>query len=350
MKVLLTHDRFAPDFAGGGEYVVLETARHLICRGADVRVLTAGDPAITSYGGVQTTRLPMHQYRFNLAVLEIVRAARGVDLIQTFNYHACLPSLVAGRMARKPVVCLVMGFFQDAWTLMRGPIAGRVFQRWERFLITRPYTRVMFPSEYSLGAGLRCGVDPARALVNSPGIDLNAYAPGPDKDHDVLFVGKLEQRKGIEDLLAVARALPHVGFHVMGWGPERERYERAAPPNVRFTPFERGATLRDAFSRARIFFLPSRAETLGLAVIEAMASGCAIVSSVPLEFEGASVPVGDRPAMAAAIEGLWRDREGTRDKGLQNVALAQRYSWQRYTDTLLATYGEILGRGNGRAP
>ncbi len=44
MKVLLTHERFAPDFAGGGEYVVLETARHLRQRGVDVQILTMGDP------------------------------------------------------------------------------------------------------------------------------------------------------------------------------------------------------------------------------------------------------------------------------------------------------------------
>src|SRR5580693_4467204 len=59
MKVLLTHHYFPPDFAGGGEYVVLETARGLLQRGVDVRVLTTGDPRITEYEGIPTVRLPI---------------------------------------------------------------------------------------------------------------------------------------------------------------------------------------------------------------------------------------------------------------------------------------------------
>jgi glycosyltransferase involved in cell wall biosynthesis len=230
---------------------------------------------------------------------------------------------------------------------MRGPVAGWAYRRWEQFLITRPFARVMFLTEYSLRAGIRCGVQPGRAMVNSPGIELGAYGPSPHKDDCVLFVGKIEQRKGMDDLLAVARALPGVRFRVIGWGPDREGYERAAPRNVAFVTFERGAPLRDAFARARIFFLPSRGETMGIALVEAMASGCAVVSSIPLEFEGARVAAGDRPAMIEAIDRLWRDRDGTREKGLRNVELAQTYSWDRYTNTLLATYRDVLGGAQG---
>ena len=105
MKILLTHERFAPDFAGGGEYVVLETARHLQRRGHDVQVLTMGDSSITEYEGIPTQRLAGHRYSMNLCSKAIADAAREADLIQTFNYHASYPSLRAARRLGKPIVC-----------------------------------------------------------------------------------------------------------------------------------------------------------------------------------------------------------------------------------------------------
>ena len=52
LKVLIVHEMFPPDFGGGGEYVILETARHLMLRGHTVQVLCTGDPAITYYEGI----------------------------------------------------------------------------------------------------------------------------------------------------------------------------------------------------------------------------------------------------------------------------------------------------------
>jgi hypothetical protein len=115
MKILLTHDRFPPDFAGGGEYAVLETARALISRGVDVRVLTTGDPAIREYEGIPVRRLPIHRFRMNLAVREIAQEARSCDLILTYNYHACLASLAASRLTGKPVICTILGLYQNSW-------------------------------------------------------------------------------------------------------------------------------------------------------------------------------------------------------------------------------------------
>ena len=76
MNVLLTHERFLPDFGGGGERIVYETARHLMRRGVQVRVVTTGDPRVTADGGVPNVRLPVSRYRFNLALRTILDHAR----------------------------------------------------------------------------------------------------------------------------------------------------------------------------------------------------------------------------------------------------------------------------------
>lgn len=346
MKVLLTHELFPPDFAGGGEYIALETARNLMRHGVDVQVLTTGEPAITSYEGTPTARLPMHRYRFNLATSQILELARNADLIHTFNYHACLSSLRAGRRLGKPVVCVILGLFQNAWKEMRPGLAGHARILWERFLVTRPFNRLIFLSEYSRKTGVALGAPPARSLVNCPGIYVDQYCPAAQKEDVVLFVGKLEVRKGILDLLEVARLLPAVRFRVFGWGPDEAAVRAAAPSNIEFVGFERGEKLRDMLARARIFFFPSKAETFGIALVEAMASGCAVVSTVPLEFEGAHVSPGDRQSMVEAVSTLWDDRETSTAMGMRNRELAQAYSWEQHVACLLDTYQAVL-RENG---
>ena len=75
-----------------------------------------------------------------------------------------------------------------------------------------------------------------------------------------------------------------------------------------------------------------------------MASGCAIVSSVPLEFEGVHVSAGDVGSMVAAIRSMWENPERLAQMSQRNVELASRYSWDRFTSALLDTYQQILGR------
>src|SRR5690348_15520318 len=347
MKVLLTHELFAPDFAGGGEYIVLEVARGLKRRRVDVSVLTTGNPSIREYEGIPTVRLPIHRHRFNLAVRKTAEMACQADVIQTFSYHAGLPALLAGKLTGKPVVYFTLALYQDLWKQMRSPLMGGLFSAWERFLITRNFARVLFLSDHSRDLGLSLGVPATRAVVIPPGIELKAYAPAEPKEDVVLFSGKLDVRKGIDDLLEVARALPHVRFRVVGWGPREAQLRGAAPRNVEFTTFLRGEPLYRAFGAARIFFFPTQGETFGIVIAEAMASGCAVVSTIPLGYEGALVPVADRAAMIKAIQRLWDDPAETTRMGRRNQELSQIYNWQRFMDALLKCYEEILCGGTG---
>ena len=345
--MLITHERFAPDFAGGGEVVVLHTAKELMRRGVDVRVLTTGDPQLVQHDGIPTVRLPISRYRFNLEARRIARMAREADLVHTFNYHACLASLVAARRVRRPIVCTILALFHDAWLDVHGPLAGRLWMAWEYFLVRRRFDRVTYLSDYSRRLGLAMGASARRSVVISPGIELEHYGPAPQKQDHVLFVGKYDARKGIHDVLAVAAEMPDIAFRAMGWGAKEQAYRDGAPGNVEFVTFERGRKLREAFARARIFICASRAETFGLAIVEAMASGCALVSTIDLGFEGILIPSGDRPAMAKAIRRLWSDRAMTEAMGARNVELAQTYSWSRYMSMLMPLYDELLNESRG---
>ena len=343
MKVLLTHELFPPDFAGGGENLALECTRYLGRRGVAMSVLTTGDPDIRAFEGIPTTRLAMHRYRMNFAISEIARHARNVDLIQTFNFHACLPSLRAGQRLGKPVVLLVLGVYARTWRDLKGAAAGRLYAAWERFLFTRPFARVVFLSEYSRQMGLELGIDPSRTLVARMGLHHAQFSALEAKDGGVLFVGKLEVRKGVWDVLAVAKALPEIRFRIVGWGPEERALRRQASPNVEFRCVAKDPDVAQEFSRASIFFLPSRAEGSPMALLEAMASGCAVVCTLPLEYEGSKVAPGDVPGMVSAVRSLASDPARARALGERNVALSRAHTWEDFAATLHAVYREVLG-------
>lgn len=353
MKVLICHERYEPDFGGGGEIVVHQTALHLARLGIEVEVVTTGDPAIRSVDGIPTRRLPVSRYRFNLASRAVTEMAKSADIIQTFNYHACLPALAAGRRTGKPVVCGVLGLFLDEWRCMRGQLTGRMFQAWERYLLCKPYSRVFFLSEFSLEAGLELGVDPSCTFIAAPGVDTRAFRPAEQKDDVVLFAAKADPRKGFDDLVDVARAMPDISFQVLCWGSHPCSVPLYELANVEVIPCDRDSgdttldnedRLKQAFARARIFFFPSRAETYGMVLVEAMASGCAIVSTVELDYAGISVRPHDIDAMVDAIRALWHDREQAAALGRDNVERARGITWEHYAETLQSEYRQLVGQ------
>ena len=137
MKILITHERFPPDFYGGGERVVYELAKRLKLNNHDVSVLTTGDPKMVEYDGIPTVRLPIHRYLMNLAFPWIYRYAKKADLIQTNSYNACFPSLLAGKLLKKPVVCLVHSIWRDKWLEMRGILGGNISRLVEKIQLSQ---------------------------------------------------------------------------------------------------------------------------------------------------------------------------------------------------------------------
>ena len=351
MRVLFTHELFPPDVRGGGEMLVLQAAQALIARGVDVRVLTTGDSRVTEHAGIRTERLPISRYRMNLASAEIARAAEDVDVIQTFNYHACLPSLWAARQLDKPVLCVLLGLFGPLWRQMKPFPAGWAWQALERFQLRAGFDSLVFISEYSRREAQRMLLYAQRTVALHPGIEAGVFGPAEVKDDVVLFNGKFDIRKGIFEVLKVAEALPEVRFQMYGFGPEEANLRRLAPRNVEVRTYSEPHKLLDLtdanglphlLGRARICLLPSKAETFGFALIQAMAAGCAIISSIPLEFAGARVGAEDTPAMIKAVSQLWHDRGASLDAGRRNVELSGQYSWDSFACGLIEEYEQLL--------
>lgn len=340
MKILITHERFPPNLYGGGERVVYELAKRLKLKGFGITVLTTGNPKIKEFESIPTIRLPIHRYLMNLAIPQIYRHARGVDLIQTNNYNACFPSLMAGKMLRKPVVCIVHCIWRHRWSRIRGSFLGSVSRLVEWIQLHGSYDKFIFLSDFARNEGLKLGIPESLTRVIRPGIEYYKYRVAGKEDF-ALFVGRLSKQKGIYHLMEAANELPDIQFKIAGMGEEGKRVRSSAPKNVAFLGFLSEEELVDLYSRARVFCLPSIAETFGLVILEAMASGCAIVSTVPLDYEGVKVDIGNAGELKEAIRFLFENRDLSLKMGKINRRKAMDYSWDSFIAELIGVYEEI---------
>jgi glycosyltransferase involved in cell wall biosynthesis len=343
MKVLITHELFMPDFAGGGEKLVYEMAKHLQKRGVEVKILTTGDPKVTEFDGIPTIRLRRNRFLMNFAIPSILFHAKDVDLIQTSNYNACFPSWLAGKLLRKPVFCFAFGLYGKRWLKMRGKILGTLSRIVEKIQLNRSYTKNLFLSNYSRKWGQEIGIPKQRSEVISPGLNIKKYKPGKKSPY-VLFSGRFAKQKGVYDVIGTAKLLPKIKFVMMGWGEEEKKLRKLAPKNVKLLnlSLKDGKKFFDMYSKASVFFLPSYGETFGFVLVEAMASACPIVSTIPLGYKGFVTKPGDTIEMAKSIAYLMKNKKQASLMGSENVRLAHKYTWDNFTDKLLKLYKKHL--------
>lgn len=203
----------------------------------------------------------------------------------------------------------------------------------------------------------------ARTRVVAPGVDLEAFHPaagGPaTTPRSILFVGRLERRKGVLTLLdafeAIACDIPEAELRIAGSGSlDEEIAERVATSAVRGRVTLLGQVehrrVPELLRTATIFCLPSHGEPFGMSALEALASGLPLVVTdtggladlVPPE-AGYRVVPGDGGALAGALHALLAlDASELGVKGARNRALAESYSWETAVDRLEDVYAEAL--------
>ena len=96
----------------------------------------------------------------------------------------------------------------------------------------------------------------------------------------LLYVGRLSAEKEIERIKPVLDAIPTARLALVGDGPHRLALEKHfAGTSTYFVGYLTGEELGSAFASADAFIFPSRTETLGLVLLEAMAAGCPVVAA-----------------------------------------------------------------------
>jgi len=177
------------------------------------------------------------------------------------------------------------------------------------------------------------GFAPGRVVIWSRGVDLDIFKPGPAMTHDLqrpifLYVGRVAVEKNIDAFLKLD--LPGSKW-VAGDGPALARL-KAEYPGVRFTGVLDQLALATLYNAADVFVFPSKTDTFGLVLLEALACGCPVAAypvTGPVDVIGDS-PAGalDEDLRAAAMRALTIDRSAARRH-------AELYSWEACTRQFL---------------
>jgi len=188
----------------------------------------------------------------------------------------------------------------------------------------------------------RHGLAPERVHVVAPGVDPAPLAPGTDGASQLLCVGSLTPTKGQDVLVEALALVADRPWHCELVGPlHRDRAHVAAVRaavarhglggRVRLTGPYTGAQLAAAYAGADLLVLPSRVESFGMVLTEALARGTPVLASatggVPDTVgtgPGLLVPPEDAAALATALR-RWMDRPGLRVQ-LRRAARARRRS------------------------
>ena len=197
------------------------------------------------------------------------------------------------------------------------------------------------------------------------GIDVEHFSAGVspiesfcDGKLNILFVGRLEKRKGLRYLLGaykeVKRELPHSRLIVVGPGA-RQEYERlvsqAGLKDVVFTGYVSSEDLPRYYKTADLFCAPATGEeSFGIVLLEAMAAGKPIVAShiegyasvMSHSVEGLLVPPKDEQALASAIIYLLSDESLRREMGSKGRLKAGEYDWQNIARRVMEYYTSLL--------
>lgn len=182
-----------------------------------------------------------------------------------------------------------------------------------------------------------------------------------DGTFNILFVGRLEDRKGLTYLLRGYHRMRkrHVDARliVVGAGPKLREYRRyVATRRIRDVEFVGHVPLEDKlryFASADVFCAPSTGqESFGIVLLEAMAAGLPIVASdihgyknvVSRNVEGYLVEPRNPRAIAAALYKLAGDPELRSRMGEAGHAKATEYTWENVTQQLVSFYREVRER------
>lgn len=202
------------------------------------------------------------------------------------------------------------------------------------------------------------GVD--ATVIQNPVPEAHRTAIDDDGRLHILFLGLLEEAKGVADIIEAARRSAsrwagRVVIHIGGEGPLRQMVEEAqADPamggTIVYEGYVSGQHKIDLLNRCRVYLLPSYAEGLPVSIIEAMSYGMAVIASavggIPTQvtdgINGILITPGDVDGMTAAIDRLLSDPAALRTMGEASVAMSAPYSIEAVKDRLVTLYTTLL--------
>lgn len=291
---------------GGVQEVVFALQRHLSQRGHSVKIITArprrlghvDTSNIIFLGGAIDVRWPNHTTAplssgISMEAIDQMVADEQFDIL---HFHEpWVPALSRQILARSRSVNIATFHAKVPETIINRTLAR----------VVTPYLRTVLSDLHGLTAVSEAAAEYVSSLTDRPitlipnGIELERYAfRGRDaagSPKTILFVGRLEARKGVRFLLQAYHLLSQdeedVRLIIAGNGPERKKLEALVAalniPNVAFTGYVTDDEKRTLLAEADLFCSPALyGESFGIVLLEAMATGIVSVAGNNSGYEG----------------------------------------------------------------
>ncbi|MEU4739985.1 glycosyltransferase family 4 protein [Actinosynnema sp. NPDC023658] len=399
MRVLMLSWEYPPVVVGGLGRHVHALAGHLAAQGHDVVVLCrqpAGTDAVTHptsdavVDGVRLIRVaedPAHLVferdlvAWTLAMGHAMTRAGAAllrdwrpDVVHAHDWLVTHPAIVLAELCDAPLVATVhateagrhSGWLSQTLNQQVHSVEWWLANRADALITCSAAMRTevahLFEVEPSSVTVLHNGIEPRRWRVRSSDVTAARAAHSPDGTPLLLFFGRLEWEKGVQDLIAalprIRRAHPGTRLVVAGTGTHRDwLVDQARKHKVRravdFVGHLSDRALAAALAAADAVVLPSRYEPFGIVALEAAAAGTPLVAStagglgeVVLDgVTGLSFAPGDVDALATAVRSVLDDRPAaTRRARAAKSRLATDFDWSRIATGTTAVYRSATAR------
>jgi glycosyltransferase involved in cell wall biosynthesis len=289
------------------------------------------------------------------------------ECVDVIHAHWLLPQGLIAALAVKGtgrrVPFLVTSHGADLFALK-----GRALDAIKRY-VARRAAAVAVVSATMKAALADLGIDQRRVVVRSMGVDFRQrFTPDPQtlrSASQLLFVGRLVEKKGLATLIAALPAIveryPEVELLVAGSGPEeaalRDQVRTLGlDARVRFLGAVSQQALPALYRQAALFVAPfvtaanGDQEGLGLVVLEALGCGCPVlVGDVPAlrDLPVTRVASGDREAWASAVVAVLDDpAQSRRIAAEQREACIARFDWESVAEAYTQMLDRIAAPGS----
>jgi glycosyltransferase involved in cell wall biosynthesis len=371
MKIMVLGIRGMPNVQGGVETHAEHLYRELALLGCDVEALVRSPFAHRGqhrFGSVRLRRLwsPSRPglEAFVHSLLGVIYA--GFRRPDVLHIHAIGPAIVApiARMLGLRVVVTHHGtdYQREKW----GRFARWVLRSGERNGMKYAHARIaisanlvnLIQSQYGLDSHLI----PNGVKVNSPSRDTNEVRRfGLEPGKYFLHVGRMVPEKRQLDLIRAYSRHPHGWKLALVGSIDSTPYAQqiralSDTPGLLLTDYLSGESLRQLYSHAGAFILPSSHEGLPIAMLEALSYGLEVLASdIPANLEvgldsSHYYPLGDLTALSAGLIRLERSSPDEAARRARSLWTASKYDWTRVAKQTLEVYQQVRNDRHEKLP
>jgi len=318
---------------GGGHRDIFEHLNRLAERGHEVALYTLGEAPEWF-----ELRVPVHSFEF---YDELIEALAPVDAIKVATWwNTAAPVWYASVLHGIPIY-----FVQDIETSYYPDDEATRHAVLDSY---RPEFRYMTISEWNRERLRELGLE---AELIPPGIDLECFRPlqqARRRDDMVLALGRSNPLKNLPLTVAAWRRLRDgeastAELCLFGHEPEL-----AQEPGMRHVESPSDEGVNELFNEATVFVQTSTHEGFALPPLEAMATGCAVVTTDAhgnrdfcVDGENCLMPEATPEAVGAALARLFADPELRERLGRAGIETARAYAWERRIDVLVAFFEDV---------